>query len=70
MKAIANYLLTVTSTLDPNLHSVLKTLFAQSESHVGLVICERLVNMPVQVISPMYKMLADEILRAVTDVCS
>jgi len=70
MKAIANYLLTVTSKLDPNLHSTLKTLFSQSESHVGLVICERLVNMPVQVIPPMYRMLADEIKRAVADVCS
>lgn len=70
MKAIANYLLTIASTHDPNLHSTLKTLFSQSESHVGLVICERLVNMPVQVIPPMYNMLADEVKQALTDVGS
>ena len=68
MKAIANYLMAITSTHDPKLHSTLKTLFSQSESHVGLVICERLVNMPVQVVPPMYRMLADEVKRALADV--
>jgi protein BCP1 len=29
----------------------------EKERHVGLVICERLVNMPVQVVPPMYRML-------------
>jgi hypothetical protein len=36
--------------------------------HVGLVICERLVNMPVQVVPPMYRMLVDEIDAALRDV--
>ncbi|KIK04152.1 hypothetical protein K443DRAFT_430833 [Laccaria amethystina LaAM-08-1] len=35
--------------------------------HVGLVICERLVNMPVQVVPPMYRMLVDEIDGALRD---
>lgn len=35
--------------------------------HVGLVICERLVNMPVQVVPPMYRMLVDEIDAALRD---
>ena len=30
---------------------------AKNERPVGLVICERLVNMPVQVVPPMYRML-------------
>ena len=33
----------------------------ENERHVGLVICERLVNMPVQVVRPMYRMLVHEI---------
>ncbi|KAF8816680.1 hypothetical protein BYT27DRAFT_7181540 [Phlegmacium glaucopus] len=67
IKAIANYLLGVTSTADPAFHATLQTLFSQSEAHVGLVLCERLVNMPVEVIPPMYNMLADEIKWALAD---
>ena len=40
----------------------------ENERHVGLVICERLVNMPVQVVPPMYRMLVDEIDGALKDV--
>jgi len=69
MKAVANYLLAVTSAHDQAFHATLQALFSQSEAHVGLVICERLVNMPVQVIPPMYKMLADEVKWALADVC-
>ncbi|KAF8952692.1 p21-C-terminal region-binding protein-domain-containing protein, partial [Flammula alnicola] len=67
IKAIANYLLSVTLAHDPAFHETLKALFSQSEAHVGLVLCERLVNMPVQVIPPMYTMLADEIKWANAD---
>ena len=42
----------------------------EDERHVGLVICERLVNMPVQVVPPMYRMLVDEIEGALRDVRS
>jgi hypothetical protein len=70
MRAVANYLLAIASKHDPNLHSTLEALFSQSESHVGLVLCERLRNMPVQVIPPMYRMLADEVRWAVADVGS
>ncbi|PPQ98057.1 hypothetical protein CVT26_003283 [Gymnopilus dilepis] len=67
MKAIANYLLSVTEAHDPPFHATLKALFSQSEAHVGLVLCERLVNMPVQVVPPMYNMLADEVKWANAD---
>ena len=40
----------------------------EDERHVGLVICGRLVNMPVQVVPPMYRMLVDEIDGALRDV--
>ncbi|KAF8907643.1 p21-C-terminal region-binding protein-domain-containing protein [Gymnopilus junonius] len=67
VKAIANYLLSVTEAHDPPFHATLKALFSQSEAHVGLVLCERLVNMPVQVVPPMYNMLADEVKWANAD---
>jgi len=67
IKAIASYLLGVTSTADLAFHASLQTLFSQSEAHVGLVLCERLINMPVQVVPPMYNMLADEIKWALAD---
>ena len=70
MKAIADYLLSITSTHDPSFHSTIQELFSQSDRHIGLVLCERLLNMPVQVIPPMYRMLADEMKWAVADVRS
>jgi len=68
IKAIANYLLSVTSTRDTAFHETLKALFSQSDAHVGLVLCERLVNMPIQVVPPMYNMLANEMKWAIDDV--
>ncbi|KAH7922392.1 hypothetical protein BV22DRAFT_1037516 [Leucogyrophana mollusca] len=38
-----------------------------SQNHVGLVLCERLINMPVQVVPPMYRMLIDELKWALED---
>ncbi|KAJ3500363.1 hypothetical protein NLJ89_g9829 [Agrocybe chaxingu] len=68
IKAIANYLLATTASHDQAFHATLQQLFSQSDAHVGLVLCERLVNMPVQVIPPMYTMLADEVKWALADV--
>jgi protein BCP1 len=36
-------------------------LAPSSHTHVGLILSERLINMPVQIVPPMYKMLVDEI---------
>ena len=56
---------------DPALHDTLRHLLEPaSPSQVGLILCERLVNMPVQVIPPMYRMLTDEIKWAIDDVRS
>jgi protein BCP1 len=69
VKAIANHCLEkVAASGDQPFHTTLHALFSQNQQHVGLVICERLINMPVQVIPPMYKMLADELRRAMSDV--
>ncbi|KAF5355869.1 hypothetical protein D9756_004339 [Leucocoprinus leucothites] len=68
VKAIANYCLEkVAASGDQSFHSTLHALFSQNQHHVGLVICERLINMPVQVIPPMYKMLADELRQAMSE---
>ncbi|KAJ3828943.1 p21-C-terminal region-binding protein-domain-containing protein [Lentinula raphanica] len=60
IKALVAYFLQKSS---PNsaLHASLQTLFSQTQNNVGLIICERLINMPVQVIPPMYRMLKDEL---------
>ncbi len=39
-----------------------------SQFHVGLILSERLINMPVQIVPPMYKMLQEEIQWAIEDV--
>jgi protein BCP1 len=71
IKAIFEYLL-LKSAPNPTFHATLQSLVgpnSTSSNHVGLVFCERLINMPVQVIPPMYRMLADEIKWAIDDVC-
>ncbi|KAG6867967.1 hypothetical protein C0993_008928 [Termitomyces sp. T159_Od127] len=59
MKALAHYVLEKAAA-DPAFHGALQALFSQSQTHVGLVLSERLINMPVQVVPPMYTMLANE----------
>ncbi|KAM6497776.1 p21-C-terminal region-binding domain containing protein [Amanita muscaria] len=66
IKSLAAYLLSKAAQIQPKLHSTLQTLFSQPETHVGLVICERLVNMPVQIIPPMYRMLLEELRNALS----
>ncbi|KAJ7729701.1 p21-C-terminal region-binding protein-domain-containing protein [Mycena maculata] len=65
--AIAEYFLEKTATADPPFHAALRALFAAPDAQVGLVLCERLVNMPVQTVPPMYRMLGDEIKWALGD---
>ncbi|KAG8976072.1 Mss4p nuclear export [Tulasnella sp. 425] len=64
IKALASYLL-AKSTGNASVNSTLQQLIGpdalSSSHHVGLILGERFVNMPVQVIPPMYRMLADEI---------
>lgn len=67
IKAIANYCLQKSSS-DSAFNATLQALFSQTQHHVGFVFCERLINMPVQVIPHMYRMLTDELKRAIDDV--
>ncbi|THH17141.1 hypothetical protein EW146_g3611 [Bondarzewia mesenterica] len=52
-------------------HAALQSLVGpaglESMNHVGFIFCERLINMPVQVIPHMYRMLADEVKWAIDD---
>ncbi|KAI6002650.1 hypothetical protein F5J12DRAFT_913858 [Pisolithus orientalis] len=59
---------------DLTFYSTLSLLFApeiqvqnQAQAHLGLVLCERLINMPVEIFPPMYCMLVDELQDAVAD---
>lgn len=62
MQGLAKYALTKTASA-PIFHNALQPLLTSpgSDIRLGYVFCERLINMPVQVIPPMYRMLADEL---------
>lgn len=67
IKSLIEYVLSKTNS-SPPLRTVLEDALAPtSRTHVGLILSERLVNMPVQVVPPMYRMLADEIKWAVDE---
>ncbi|THG98989.1 hypothetical protein EW026_g3274 [Hermanssonia centrifuga] len=69
-KALVAYILNK-SPSNPNTHSALQALLGpaglQSQNHVGFVFSERLVNMPVQLMPPMYRMLSEELQWATDD---
>lgn len=62
---LVDYVLSKTRA-DEGFHATLTSLLA--EHHVGLVLSERVINMPVQVMAPMYRMLSEEIDEAIGDV--
>ncbi|PSR71127.1 hypothetical protein PHLCEN_2v12973 [Hermanssonia centrifuga] len=72
-KALVAYILNK-SPSDPKTHSALQALLGpaglQSQNHVGFVFSERLVNMPVQLMPPMYRMLSEELQWATDDLAS
>ena len=58
VKALLEYVIQQASK-NPSLNVVAQTL--QGQSTVGLLLTERLINIPVEVIPPMYRMLLEEI---------
>ncbi|KAH9060727.1 p21-C-terminal region-binding protein-domain-containing protein [Lactarius vividus] len=67
IKALMEYILSK-SEADPSLHQTLQRIFSPNvSSHLGFVFSERLVNMPVEIVPHMYRMLADEIQWACND---
>ena len=67
IKALGSYILEKSSS-NAALYSHLQGLFSQTENHAGLVICERLINMPVETVPPMYRMLTEELKTAISQV--
>ena len=71
MQALIEYVL-AKSTPDSNVHTTLQNLLGptglQSQNHVGFVFSERLINMPVQIKPPMFRMLNNEIQMALEEV--
>lgn len=59
IKALRDYILAKAPSVAP--------LLQQTDKHVGFVFSERLINMPVQVMPPMYRMLVDEMQWAIDD---
>ncbi|KAF7982436.1 hypothetical protein HWV62_28571 [Athelia sp. TMB] len=68
IKAIGEYALKKSES-DPVFNGLLKSILAKEEGEgdVGLIISERLINMPPQIAPPSYKMLANEIQWAIDD---
>ncbi|KAA1468314.1 hypothetical protein DENSPDRAFT_833560 [Dentipellis sp. KUC8613] len=70
IKAIAAYTLLKSANNVP-FHATLQSLIGatglETPNHVGFIFCERLINMPVQIVPHMYRMLTDEIKWAIDD---
>ncbi|TFY66396.1 hypothetical protein EVG20_g4697 [Dentipellis fragilis] len=70
IKAIAAYALLKSANNVP-FHATLQSLIGaaglETPNHVGFIFCERLINMPVQIVPHMYRMLTDEIKWAIDD---
>jgi len=65
--SLVEYLLQKSNS-DKSVSATLQNILSPtSTDHVGLILSERLVNMPVQIIPPMYRMLSDEIKWAVEE---
>ncbi|ORX99784.1 hypothetical protein K493DRAFT_257000 [Basidiobolus meristosporus CBS 931.73] len=67
MKQIKEYLLSKCKKNQAAFDQLSSILKEDSDKHVGLLLTDRLVNMPPQIAPPMYKMLAEEIEWAVED---
>lgn len=64
IKQLTDYLVSKASS-DPALTELKTLLSPESKAQVGLVLCERFINMPHQIVPPLYTMLQDELAEAV-----
>ena len=70
ISALSEYLMSKTATnleFQTKIHSLLYS--NTGTSGLGLIVSERLINMPVQIVPHMYRMLKDEIGWALEEVC-
>ncbi|MCJ1351189.1 MAG: Mss4p nuclear export [Icmadophila ericetorum] len=66
IKALTKYL-TQKAKTNPALKTVADLLESYGQAEVGLILTEKLVNIPTEVVPPMYRMLLEEISWAVED---
>lgn len=64
MKQLASYLLSKAAA-EPSLSALQSLLAPESTAQVGLVLSERFINMPHQIVPPLYTMLQEELAEAV-----
>ncbi|OMJ13912.1 Protein bcp1 [Smittium culicis] len=68
IKQLKEYLISKSSKVsDQKLHENLSSILNNNDKHVGLLINERLTNMPAQIVPPMLKMLVEELDWAIKD---
>lgn len=60
IKSLIDYIIRLTSG-NPNLSVLMDLLKPKSKACIGLLLSERLINIPSEVVPPMYKMLLEEI---------
>jgi protein BCP1 len=61
---LTNYILTKIEGTSESFYSTLQNLVTSpTPSRLGFVFSERLINMPVQIVPPMYRMLSDELAK-------
>lgn len=66
IKALSDYIVRQALT-NPALTAVAELLQSSKGSEVGLILTERLINIPAEVVPPMYRMLLEEITWAVEE---
>lgn len=64
IKKLVKYLLSKTASSAELNITLKKLLLETSKLRVGLIVSERMINMPVEVVPPLYKMLLEEMARA------
>ena len=60
IKSFSSYIISQATRI-PTLSQIKELLAAKSTARVGLILTERLINIPSEVVPPMYKMLLEEI---------
>lgn len=63
MKTLLDYMIAKTSKKPEFNRKLRQLLAASSKSKIGLILSERMINMPVEVVPPMYRLFLEEITR-------
>ncbi|KAK9369142.1 p21-C-terminal region-binding protein-domain-containing protein [Lipomyces kononenkoae] len=65
IRQIIDYILSKTKSNEPFSKKLKELLGEGAKNNTGIIFSERLINMPTEVVPPMYRMLSDEMQRAV-----